>query len=71
MQISHPFHRFVIFKIHLSYFLFAPNDVPQDDYNRSSDIKFGNAFAVHTIHLLTTTICCVRKNVYDKSKKID
>ena len=39
--------------------IFALNYVPEDDYDRSNDNEFGYLFAVHTIGLLTITICCI------------
>ena len=50
--------------------IFALNNVSEDDYNRSSDNKFGYVFAVHTICLLTIIICCIWENIYYKMKKI-
>ena len=39
--------------------IFALNYVSEDDYDNSSDKKFGYVFAVHTVCLLTITICCI------------
>ena len=74
-QIFDPFHRFVFFKIDLSHFLlymFAPFlllIVSEDDYDHSSDKKFGYVFAVDTIYLLTITICCIWENIHYKLEK--
>ena len=47
------------------------NDVSEDEYDCSSDNELGYVFAVHTICLLTITICCILENIYYKLEKID
>ena len=51
--------------------IFALNYISEDDYDRSSDNKYGDMFAVHTIYLLVITIYCIWKNIYSKLQKID
>ena len=51
--------------------IFALNYVSEDDYDRSSDNKFGSVFAAYTICLLTITICCIWENIDYKLQKID
>ena len=49
--------------------IFALNYVSEDDYDCSSDNKYGNMFAVHTTCLLVITIYCIWKNIYSKLQK--